>query len=131
MGEKNMDTQKTILLVEDDIAIRTIIRDTLAKEGIQVLEASNGEEALGIALNRHPHVIVLDVIMPKMHGMDMLQKLRELEWGKKVPILFLTNYADDPRVVQAVKEGYGELLKKAESRLEDVVAKIKEKIAAV
>jgi two-component system, OmpR family, phosphate regulon response regulator PhoB len=122
------DQGKKILLVEDDAAIRKILRSELEKEGIGVLEATNGEEALGMIVNRRPQLIVLDIIMPKMHGIDMLRKLREIEWGKNIPVLFLTNFADDPRVMQAVSEGYGEVLKKAESRLEEVVAKIKEKI---
>lgn len=123
-----MAERKKILIVEDDGAIRKVLKDALEKEGNEVIEAANGEEALGIALNRHPSLIVLDVIMPKMHGMDMLHKLREVEWGKKVPVLLLTNFAEDPRVVQAVHDGYVELMKKAESRLEEVVARIKEKL---
>jgi CheY-like chemotaxis protein len=123
-----MQDRKKILIVEDDAAIRKVLKDALEKEGVGVLEASNGEEALGIAINRKPNLIVLDVIMPKMHGMEMLRKLRETEWGKNVPILFLTNFADDPSLREAVKEGYGELLKKAETKLEDVIIKIKEKI---
>ncbi len=95
--------------------------------GFEVVEATNGEEALGIAINRRPDVIILDFIMPKMHGLDFLRKLRDLDLGRKIPILLLTNFSDDPGIIRAVAEGYCELLKKAETSLGDIVSKVKEK----
>ena len=119
---------KKLLIVEDDAAVRKVLGNELRKEGVVVFEAENGEEAIKLANDEHPDLIVLDVIMPKMHGMDMLRKLQEDEWGKNVPVLLLTNYANDPRVVQAVKDGRCECLSKAEAKLTDIIKKIKEKI---
>ncbi|MFA6097992.1 MAG: response regulator [Patescibacteria group bacterium] len=125
-----MTDKKSVLIAEDDEPVRRVIKNELEKAGIKVIEAQNGEEALAISLNEHPSLILLDVLMPKMHGMEFLRKLHDDEWGKSARVILLTNFAEDPRVLEAVKEGRCGLLNKAETRLEDVVAKIKEKIGA-
>ncbi len=119
---------KKVLIAEDDEAIRRIIKKELETNGIEVFEAGDGEHALGILMHQHPDLLLLDVIMPKMHGMDLLRKLREEEWGKKIPVILLTNFAEDPRVKEAVKAGHCELMAKAESRLEDVVKRVKQRL---
>lgn len=120
---------KKILIAEDDEAIRKIIKKELENNHFEVFEAVDGEHALGIMLNQRPDLLLLDVIMPRMHGMELLRKLREEEWGKQVPVILLTNFAEDPKVIEAVKAGHCELMAKAESRLEDVVKKIKQRLS--
>ncbi|MFA5134376.1 MAG: response regulator [Patescibacteria group bacterium] len=120
--------QKKILIVEDDQSVRVVLGNEFRRMGYQIIEAENGEAAVALALAEHPNLILLDVIMPKMHGMDMLRKLQENEWGKSVPVVLLTNFFDDPRVMEAVKEGRCELLSKSEAKLEDIVNKVQEKI---
>lgn len=114
--------------MEDDESIRKILRNEFDKVGILVFESENGEKAMELAYSEHPDLILLDYLMPKMHGMEMLRKLHEDEWGKKVPVILLTNFPDDPKVKEAVKEGKCELLRKSEVKLEDVIKKVKEKI---
>ncbi|MDD5040622.1 MAG: response regulator [Patescibacteria group bacterium] len=123
-----MANDKKVLIVEDDESVRRVLHNELEKQGVAVLEAENGEAAFMSALKDHPDLILLDVIMPKMHGMDLLRKLREDDWGKNVPIILLTNFADDPRVVEAVKEGRCELLSKAEAKLDDIIQKVRERV---
>ena len=123
-----MSNEKKVLIVEDDESIRKVLKMELEKEGIVVFQAENGEEAIKLAEAEKPNVLLLDIIMPKMHGMDMMRKIQENEWGKNIPIIILTNFADDPRVIEAVREGRCDLLKKAESKLEDIISKVKEKL---
>ena len=124
MGEK----QSNILIAEDDDQIRKVIRGEFERQGIGVLEAKNGDEALALSLSEHPDVIVLDVLMPKMHGIDIIKKLQKDEWGKNAQIVLLTNFADDPRVLELVEEGDYELFNKAETKLETLVQVIKNKL---
>ncbi|MFZ6036324.1 MAG: response regulator [Patescibacteria group bacterium] len=124
-----MAAPQTVLLVEDEEPIRRIIRRELEKTGLRVLEADNGETATMIAFQERPQLILLDVLMPKMHGMEMLQRLKEDTWGKHVPVILLTNVADDPRVQDAVRTGRAQLLSKAETKLEDIIKAVREKIA--
>jgi len=122
-----MDGQeKTVLVVEDEVALRSALHDKLIHENFAVLEAKNGEEGLEIALREHPHMILLDIIMPKMDGMTMLEKLREDKWGKYAKVIVLTNLTDSKKIMEAIKHGSFEYLVKSDWKLEDVMAKIRE-----
>lgn len=123
-----MPEQKKILIVEDDKAVRVVLGNEMKRLGYAIFEAENGEAAVALALIEHPDLILLDVVMPKMHGIEMLRKLQEDMWGKTVPIVLLTNFADDPEVVQAVQEGRCEVLSKSDTKLDDILNKVHEKI---
>lgn len=120
---------KKILITEDETALRDALKDKLTREGFLVLEAKNGEEGLEIALNKHPDLILLDIIMPKMDGITMLKKLRETPWGKKARVILLTNINDTDRISQAMKLGSYEYLVKTDWKIEDVVDRINERLA--
>ena len=124
-----MNTQSkkyTVLVVEDDVSLLNALVDKFSREGFSVLEAKNGEEGLEIALQKHPDVILLDVVMPKMDGMTMLKRLRENEWGKTAGVIILTNLSELAKVSEAVTHGSFEYLVKSDWKIEDVVAKVKE-----
>lgn len=123
-----MSEQKKILIVEDDKSVRVVLGNELKRLGYAIFEAENGEAAVALALIEHPDLILLDVVLPKMHGIEMLRKLQEDMWGKTVPVVLLTNFADDPEVVQAVKEGRCEILSKSDTKLDDIINKVHEKI---
>ena len=82
---------KTILIVEDEKSLRGALVDFLHIKEFLTLEAKNGREGRDIALSKHPDLILLDIIMPEMDGMATLKKIREDGWGKKIPIIILTN----------------------------------------
>ncbi|MBU0597620.1 response regulator [Patescibacteria group bacterium] len=123
-----MADNKKVLIIEDEESIRIALRKTFAGSDILLLEAENGEVGLELAFKEHPDLIILDIVMPKMHGIDALDKLQADEKGKNIPILILTNYADDPRVKKAVDMGRAEMMSKTDCHLEDVVKKVKEKL---
>ena len=75
-----------------------------------------------------PDLVLLDLVMPTMDGFEMLDKLREEEWGKKIPIIFLTNLDDEESVSKVMKDKGYEYLVKTEWKIEDIVAKIKKKL---
>ena len=86
---------KKILVTEDDKVLLNLIRDALTAEGFEAIGAQNGQEGLDLALKMHPDLILADIIMPVMDGMEMTTKLREDEWGKKVPIVIITGKEPD------------------------------------
>ena len=118
--------QKTILVVEDEASLQNILLDKLKEENFLCFKANNGEEGLKIALEKHPDLILLDIIMPVMEGMTMLKKLREDTWGKKVPVILLTNLSDEAKINTAEEKKAADYLVKADWKLEDVVTKVKE-----
>lgn len=81
---------KTILIVEDDTLILTMVSTRLALEGYSVLKAQDGEEGLKLALEKMPDLILLDIIMPKMDGLTMLKLFRQHDSGKNTPVIILT-----------------------------------------
>ena len=123
-----MENNKKILIVEDEVSLRNALCNKLAREGFSTLEAKNGEEGLEVALREHPDLILLDIIMPKMDGISMLKKLREDEWGKRVPVIVLTNLSDMEKVAEVAEGGAFDYLIKADWKLEDVVNKVKQKL---
>ncbi len=116
----------TILTVEDEPPMLKAIDFKLTKEGFKVLKATDGEKGLKLALLKHPDLILLDILLPKIDGLTMLKKLRQDEWGKKVPVILLTNLVMDDRVTRRIVEDHpAYYLAKSEWRLDDVIAKIK------
>lgn len=79
-----------ILLVDDDPGSHMIIVPILSKAGYLTISAKNGEQALHLALNERPHLIILDVIMPGIKGRDLCKKIKSYDVLKDIPVIFLT-----------------------------------------
>ncbi|MFZ2192681.1 MAG: response regulator [Candidatus Moraniibacteriota bacterium] len=117
---------KKILVVEDEVSLRNVLVEKLKSEDFDVIEARNGEEGLEISISQKPNLILLDIIMPKMDGLTMLEKLREDSWGKKVPVVILTNLSSGMEMSKSAENGVSSYLVKTDWKLEDVVKKVKE-----
>ncbi len=122
------ETKKSILVVEDEAQLRGALRDFLVSNGFVVLEADNGEAGLDVATREHPNLILLDIVMPKMDGMTMLELLRDDPWGKTVPVIILTNLsATDEKRNQDITELLPSFyLVKSDWKLENLLEKINE-----
>lgn len=121
------DNEKTILIIEDHAPVRLALVEKLTHEGMKTIEAKDGEEGLEVALREKPSVILLDIIMPRMSGMTMLEKLRKDAWGKTVPVIILTNLNPDDKIMREIVETEPVYyLVKADWKIEDVVSKVKE-----
>ena len=83
-------TKKRILVVDDEMYIVNILDFTLATEGLEVVSAANGEEALRKAIERTPDLVILDVMMPKIDGFEVCRALKAKEETKDVPVILLT-----------------------------------------
>jgi len=119
---------KRILVVEDEAAMRSLLRTALEDAGFEVLEAGDGEQGLAVAEAERPSLILLDIIMTKMDGITMLKTMRGQRWGKKIPVIILTNLVSSGRVAEALQDEDVDYLVKAEHRLDEVVARVKGKL---
>ena len=119
---------KKILIIEDEPSMLNVLNDTFQSQGFEILKAKNGEEGLTVALKDHPHLILLDVLMPKMDGLTMLEKLRQDEWGKNAKVIILTNVnAETDRTIKAIVENQPSYyLIKSDVKLDEVVSKAHE-----
>ena len=117
---------KKILIVEDEAPLRNAVTDILTFEGFEVFQAKNGQEGLDISLKEHPDLILLDLMMPIMDGLTMLEKLRQDPgFGKDAAVILLTNINDPEKVAMATEAGSYDFLVKSDWNIEDVVKKIK------
>lgn len=126
------DKKIKILIVEDEPIISKIYAEELRDEGFLVLAAMNGRDGLELAFREKPDLILLDILMPVMDGLTMMNKLREKDlYGKNVPIILLTNLsAGEEKIMAAIiKNEPAYFLVKSDWNLSDVVEKIKERLA--
>ena len=110
-----------ILLVEDDNNLREIYEARLQAEGYEIVAARDGEEALVVAKNEHPDLIISDVMMPKISGFEMLDILRSTENMRDVKVIMLTALGQAEDQQQADRLGADRYLVKSQVTLEDIV----------
>jgi DNA-binding response OmpR family regulator len=123
---KNIKT--IVLIVEDNHSLLHALVDKLTRENFEVLFATDGKAGLEMALENEPAVIILDILMPIMDGMTMLEKLRQAnKWGKQVPVIILTNVEpNNDMTIQVSKYTPTYYLVKSDFKLEDIVDKVNE-----
>jgi len=127
-NQKLIKTMKKILFVEDEQTLQKALKEVLEKEGYNVLPASNGEEGLSSAKEQKPNLILLDLILPKMDGFEVLKNLKADNKCKDIPVIVLTNLEGSSDVGRAIELGATTYLVKAQYSLEEVTKKIKEVI---
>ncbi len=120
------EIKKNILLVDDDPLVIRMYQNKLTKDGYAVKIASNGEEALIQVMKERPDLILLDIMMPKMNGVETLKALKGEEKTKGIPVIILTNLDDNPEDVETAKNlGALDYVVKANITLKTLSEKIK------
>ncbi len=120
-----METAKKILLVEDDSALASVYISRLQLEGFDVKHVANGEEALSTAVSYHPDLILLDAMMPKISGFDVLDILRNTPATANMRVIMLTALSQTKDKERAESLGVDDYLVKSQVVIGDVVARIK------
>lgn len=118
--------KKKILIVEDDSILQKALQEFLSEEGFEISSALDGEQGARMAVEKNPDLILLDIILPKKDGYEVLRELKSNENTKKIPVILLTNLGSLNDVEKALELGATTYLIKADYKLEDVVKKIKE-----
>jgi DNA-binding response OmpR family regulator len=101
-----------ILIAEDSVTVRRIVAARLAADGYEVIEADDGEQALELATSTAPDLIVLDKVMPKLDGFEVVRALRERAETASVPIVMLTERAGEEDVIGGLRLGVDEYMLK-------------------
>ncbi len=120
-----METKKKILLVEDDEALSGVYKSRLQMEGFEIKEVSNGELALSAALEFKPDLILLDAMMPKISGFDVLDILRNTPETANMRIIMLTALSQPKDKERAESLGVDDYLVKSQVVIGDVVERVK------
>jgi len=116
---------KKILFIEDESALQKTFGEIITQEGYQMMSALDGETGLRMAKTKKPDLILLDLILPKIHGFDVLKKLKEENETRDIPVIVLTNLEGLEDVEKALKLGATTYLVKANYSLEELLEKIK------
>ena len=119
---------KTILFIEDESALQKTFGDILEKEGYDMISALDGEIGLKLAKTKNPDLILLDLVLPKVHGFEVLKELKSDAGTKDIPIIVLTNLEAIEDVNKAIELGAKTYLVKTQYNLEEVVGKVKKAI---
>ena len=119
---------RKILVIEDEPPMLDAINETLKQHQFSVMTSDNGKDGLAVALKEHPDLILLDIFMPKMDGLSMLETLRSDPWGHDVSVIILTNLNPDAdKTIKSILDHKPAFyLIKSNVTLEGIVTKIKE-----
>jgi len=115
---------RRVLLAEDDRFLRRAAEARLRRHGLEVLTAADGEEALRVARAEPLDLILLDVVMPKLEGFEVLKLLKEDEATASIPVIVLSNLGQERDVAQAKALGAVAFLVKAHLSLQDLVDRV-------
>ncbi len=114
-----------VAIIEDDIAISQMYRLKFETEGYDVETANNGKVGLELVQEFSPDIILLDLMMPIMTGDEMLAELRKKSWGKKVPVIILTNMGEEEAPAALKRLGVHSYIVKAEMTPRQVAERVK------
>lgn len=120
-----MDSKKKLLLVEDDVALSGVYKSRMELEGFEVREVNNGEDALSAAIDFKPDLILLDAMMPKISGFDVLDILRNTPETGNIRIIMLTALSQPKDKERAEALGVDDYLVKSQVVIGDVVERVK------
>ncbi len=119
---------KKILIVEDEATLQNALKEFLAAEKFEVVNAFDGDAAVRMARSENPDLILLDIILPKKDGFEVLDELKKDRQTEKIPVMLLTNLENPEQIEKAFEKGVSTYLVKSNYRLEEVVQKIKENL---
>lgn len=121
-----MTQEKTILIVEDEESLREALKFKLEKEGVAVLTASTGEEALEVLKKQRPTLVSLDILLPRMNGLEVLKNIRTSASLHDLPVVVVSVSAGEEKVKEALSMHIIEYIVKSDYSIEDIVNKFKE-----
>ncbi len=118
------NTNKRILLADDDAAIRNMYRERILAEGHEVIEVQDGEAAIEAAKKEKPDLILLDIMMPKVNGLDVLAIVKREPETRDIPVIILTALASEVDKVREISQGFCDYVVKADTTPGEIIAKV-------
>ncbi len=122
--EFDSDPAEIILIVDDDPIVRKVFEDIITKNRYQIITASNGEECVQVANQLKPDLILLDICMPEMDGIETCRLLKRDKSLKDIPVIFVTANTDDDTLKEAFESGGTDYVRKPVGSIE-LMARIK------
>ena len=115
---------KKILLAEDDVFMLEIMSEKLRKNGFEVNIAKNGEDCMRVLSSFRPDIVLLDILMPKIDGFEILRRMRESESLSNIPVVILSNLGQKEEIQRALNLGAKDYIIKSNFTTNEIVEKI-------
>lgn len=119
----------TILVIEDDENLRKMYQERLDQDGFETITAADGESGTNIALEQRPDLILLDLMLPRRGGLNVLKILKSWPYTKSIPVVVLTNYGREEYRMEALRDGATYFLLKTDVTPMEVLARVKDILA--
>jgi CheY-like chemotaxis protein len=123
-----MDGKGTILIIDDSITLRSVYKGVLENEGYQVLTAADGEQGWAMVQSEKPQLVLLDLILPKLHGLEILKNIRADAATRNIPVIVISSQGKPGDIQEAAKLGANESTVKGLSSPREVLIKIQKLI---
>lgn len=120
---------KKILFIEDEPRLQQTLQESFKSEGFEIFSANDGEAGLNLAEEKFPDLIMLDLILPKKNGFDVLKELKSNPRLSNIPVIVLTNLEGAQDIEKALSLGAYTYLVKANYSLDEILEKTREAIA--
>jgi len=115
-----------ILICEDEKTLAKVLQEKFEKEKYTVNVASSGDDVLPLIKKTNPDLILLDIILPKINGLDILKLIKKEDEMKDIPVIMLSNLDDDEKLKQAILLGAVDYIVKSQHPIKEVIEKVKE-----
>ena len=119
-----MNTSQKILIIEDDAFLHELCKKKFVDKGYEVVSAFSGKEGISRVQKEMPSLILLDLLLPEMDGLDLLEQLKGDPKTKDTPVIIMSNYSDRERVQKGLELGAEDYIIKAHFTPEDIVKKV-------
>lgn len=120
-----MTDVRKVMIIEDDRFLSTVIKAQLEKLGVLVTQAFDGNEALELLQQNKPDLIILDLIMPKATGFEVLEKIAASGELKTIPVVVLSHLAQESDIAKAKSMGVAQYFVKVKVSIDEVIEKVK------
>lgn len=127
-AEKNLqqNTAIKILIIEDDKFLKEILAKKFIKEGMNIIQTETAEKALELLKTEPPQIILLDLLLPGMHGFELLKNLKKDPAVSHIPVIILSNFSEEKDIQTAISLGAKDFLVKALSTPDEIIKKVKD-----
>jgi CheY-like chemotaxis protein len=120
---------KKILLIEDEEIILVLLKKKLENEGYEVIVARNGDQGLELMRKKNPDLVLLDIVMPKMGGMEVMEAMQKDAQLSTIPVIIISNSGKESELERARELGAKDWLIKAEFDPQEVIDKVRKQLA--
>jgi len=121
-----INKKEKILMIEDDPFLRKVYRDKFTQTGFDFIEATNGIEGTNKTISERPDIVLLDLMLPRKNGFEVLIDIRKNKKNKNIPVIILSNLGQESDIERGLALGADDYLVKTEISISEIVDKVKE-----